>query len=316
MSETAALPEKKGGGEEGAPGWIMTFADLMSLLLAFFVLLLSFSELDLSKYKKIAGSMEKAFGVQRQVQFKDIPKGTSIIAREFTPGKPQPTLEKTVQQRSIPVDYQTLEFTNSKRVSEGQQAKGARDLNSDTQTASSERSPAVSVAEQSAANEQLAAQQQRQMEARFDEVFQALLGEVTAGLIDLDLEDGRLIIRIRERGSFAAGSARPEAKFLPVLERIAAILERLPGTVIISGHSDSTPVRGTRYRSNWELSAARAAAVADELLAVSAISPKRLLVEGRADTRPLKDETTAANRAANRRVEIAIDMYPRTGRPD
>ena len=69
-----------------------TFADLMALLMCFFVLLLSFSEMDVQKYKQVAGSMAAAFGVQNKVQAKDIPKGTSVIAQEFSPGKPQPTL--------------------------------------------------------------------------------------------------------------------------------------------------------------------------------------------------------------------------------
>lgn len=69
--------EKKDKPEEPAAGWIMTFADLMSLLMCFFVLLLSFSEMDVQKYKQIAGSMKIAFGVQRIVPAHEIPKGTS-----------------------------------------------------------------------------------------------------------------------------------------------------------------------------------------------------------------------------------------------
>ncbi|MGL4640985.1 MAG: flagellar motor protein MotB, partial [Shewanella sp.] len=72
----------------GAPLWLATFADLMSLLMCFFVLLLSFSEMDVLKFKQIAGSMKYAFGVQNKVEVKDIPKGTSVIALEFRPGRP------------------------------------------------------------------------------------------------------------------------------------------------------------------------------------------------------------------------------------
>ena len=75
----------------GLPLWMGTFADLMSLLMCFFVLLLSFSEMDVLKFKQIAGSMKFAFGVQNQLEVKDIPKGTSIIAQEFRPGRPEPT---------------------------------------------------------------------------------------------------------------------------------------------------------------------------------------------------------------------------------
>src|SRR5690606_38080710 len=73
------------------PPWLSTFADLMSLLMCFFVLLLSFSEMDAMKFKRLAGSMAQAFGVQNRLNVIDIPKGTSIIAQEFSPGRPEPT---------------------------------------------------------------------------------------------------------------------------------------------------------------------------------------------------------------------------------
>ena len=69
--------------EKGAAKWVVTFGDLMSLLLCFFVLLLSFSEMDRQKYKQVAGSMEKAFGVQRKERIMEIPKGMKIIAKDF-----------------------------------------------------------------------------------------------------------------------------------------------------------------------------------------------------------------------------------------
>ena len=86
--------------EEGQPEWLATFADLMSLLMCFFVLLLSFSEMDLQKYKQVAGSMKEAFGIQRVVKSDTIPRGTSVIKQEFSPGKPDPNVLKIVQQRT------------------------------------------------------------------------------------------------------------------------------------------------------------------------------------------------------------------------
>lgn len=91
---------------EGLPPWMGTFADLMSLLMCFFVLLLSFSEMDVLKFKQIAGSMKFAFGVQSKLEVKDIPKGTSVIAMEFSPGKPQPTPIETIQQVTTEVTRQ------------------------------------------------------------------------------------------------------------------------------------------------------------------------------------------------------------------
>ncbi len=69
--------------DAGAPRWVVTFGDLMSLLLCFFVLLLSFSNMDRQKYKQVAGSMEKAFGVQRKIKVMEIPKGMTMVAKDF-----------------------------------------------------------------------------------------------------------------------------------------------------------------------------------------------------------------------------------------
>lgn len=86
--------------DEGLPEWLATFADLMSLLMCFFVLLLSFSEMDILKYKQVAGSMSDAFGVQRDIEADEIPKGTSIIAQEYSPGKPEPTIMDVIKQQT------------------------------------------------------------------------------------------------------------------------------------------------------------------------------------------------------------------------
>jgi flagellar motor protein MotB len=95
--------------DPGLPAWLATFADLMSLLMCFFVLLLSFSEMDVLKFKQLAGSMREAFGVQNQIKVEDIPKGTSVIAQEFSPGRPEPTPLNEVRQMTINSDLNTLD---------------------------------------------------------------------------------------------------------------------------------------------------------------------------------------------------------------
>lgn len=298
MSETAECVCEETKCPAGVPAWVMTFADLMTLLMCFFVLLLSFSEMDQSKYKKIAGSMQFAFGVQNKIQTKDPPKGTSIIAKEFSPGKPEPTLIQTVQQHTIDLARPTLEFTDSvSRLRDDAETKGSALVTSAIKESAQEEDPSASVAELETHDEVLAA------------VVEELLQEVREGLIELDFDDGRVIIRIRERGSFASGGVEVAADFVPVLDRIGAILERLEGDIAVSGHTDDIPLRGGPYRSNWDLSALRAASVAHELLAASAISPQRLSVVGRADTNPLADNLTVTGRRRNRRVEISIDLH-------
>jgi chemotaxis protein MotB len=93
--EDGAPPED----EEDDQAWLATFADLMSLLMCFFVLLLSFSEMDVLKYRQIAGSLRMAFGVQKEIRLPEPPKGTSHIQTEYTPGKPIPSPIKVMQVR-------------------------------------------------------------------------------------------------------------------------------------------------------------------------------------------------------------------------
>jgi len=87
----------------------MTFADLMTLLMCFFVLLLAFSEMDAAKFKQLSGSMKDAFGVQAEIEVRTIPKGTSVIAQEFSPGKPDQTVLNQVRQFTIDSNRNTLD---------------------------------------------------------------------------------------------------------------------------------------------------------------------------------------------------------------
>ena len=94
---------------KGVPAWVMTFADLMTLLMCFFVLLLAFSEMDVAKFKQLSGSMKEAFGVQSEVEVRTIPKGTSVVAQEFSPGNPEPTSLNQIRQFTIDSNRNTLD---------------------------------------------------------------------------------------------------------------------------------------------------------------------------------------------------------------
>lgn len=106
MSEECECPNCPAG----APEWMATFADLMSLMMCFFVLLLSFSELDVQKYKQLVGSFKMAFGVQREIKADQDPMGTSIIMQEFSPAQPQPTVLNEVRQQTTDETKRVLEI--------------------------------------------------------------------------------------------------------------------------------------------------------------------------------------------------------------
>ena len=283
---------------EGLPAWMGTFADLMSLLMCFFVLLLSFSEMDVLKFKQIAGSMKFAFGIQNKIEVKDIPKGTSVIAMEFRPGRPDPTPIENIQQQTIDMTQETLEFQAGDEDSSGgrQKQRGEQRGGAAQQTAS----------EQAASAEQQASQQQTN--ELMKKVAQQLEKQILDGSIEMESLGQQIIIRIRENGSFSAGSAFLQPQFKPILQTIGGLLVDVPGEIEISGHSDSQQISNELYSSNWDLSSQRAVAVAEEIRKVSGFDESRMLVVGKADTAPLATNADGADRSRNRRVEISINQ--------
>lgn len=122
--------------------------------------------------------------------------------------------------------------------------------------------------------------------------------------IDISSSDRKVTIVVRDRILFASGSATLEPAAQDLLRRLVPSLASLPGTITVEGHSDDTAISTARFPSNWELSAARAAAVVRTLAAMG-IPPGRLGALGFADSRPVTEDP--ARRAENRRVEIVVD---------
>jgi chemotaxis protein MotB len=243
----------------------MTFADLMTLLLCFFVLMLSFSEMDVAKFKQLMGSLQDAFGVQTDIEANAIPKGTSVVAQEFSPGRPDPTAMETVRQFTTNSNQNTLDTGRDKTIIEWNK---------------------------------LAQEQAKQLE-------NALIKEIEEGNLSVRLEGSHVIVQILERGSFASGSADLEMECLPILDHLGGLLNLMKGAISVSGHTDNIPIRTSQYRSNWDLSSARAATVAHELLKTG-INPERLMISGHADTQPRAPNDNSRNRALNRRIEITV----------
>lgn len=262
----------------GAPMWMSTFADLAILLMCFFVLLLSFSEMDAAKFKELAGSLQQAFGVQRDVPAHELPKGTSVVTAEFSPGKPDnETLLKIMRQQTTDESKDNLDFTSGEGGFDKQQV----------------------------ADEIYQAAIKR-MKDEAKRITQALQGEIESGIVEVDWTEREIIIRIRERGSFASGDDKINASFASILKKIADALKRVEGNIIVSGHTDNVPINSSRFPSNWVLSSARAAAVVHYLESIEKINPDRLQIRAYADSRPLFSNYTEESRAKNRRVEISL----------
>ncbi len=273
----------------GLPPWMGTFADLMSLLMCFFVLLLSFAEMDAMKFKRLAGSMAQAFGVQTRLNVTDIPKGTSIIAQEFSPGRPEPTPINEIWQKTDDMSAMSLEVDCNDEYDIEQGDEGA-DAGVKLQV------------------KQKLEELVKETEQDAYDLAEALHAQIMGGEIEIETAGRKIIIRIREKGSFISGSAEMKPEYRDVMHEVQSVLVLKPGSILVQGHTDNIPIRTARFRSNWDLSSARAVSVTHELLKDDLIKPSRFEVSGKADTQPLVPNTSSANRIRNRRVEIVIQQ--------
>lgn len=304
----------------GLPAWLATFADLMSLLMCFFVLLLSFSEMDVQKYKQVAGSMKDAFGVQNEINVKDIPKGTSIIAQEFTPGRPDPTVENVVRQKTMDSNRNTLD-TRSKDAGESTQGQGRGEVDAGDkgrgkgegeggeQEADTKEELTEAEVKAEQAKKALVEQLKRlieQTEADAKRIAEALDEEIKAGKVEVNSAGRNITIRILEQGSFPSGSATINPAFVPVVDKVRFLLKDVNGKIAVEGHTDNVPIATAQFRSNWDLSTARALAVNHELQKGRVVDHSRFRVTGYGETKPVAKNDNSDNRSKNRRVELII----------
>ena len=259
----------------GAPAWIVTFADLMSLLLCFFVLLLSFSTMDVIKFKAIASSLQATLGAEA---------APLIVFDTVAPAIEQPEPE-------VP----------ALTPDQGEPAEQSVEPPPEPET-----EPAAATVDLATAAQELAAQEQAETEQLAQDLANALASEIVANRIELLAEGRTITLRIREHGSFPSGEAELQAPVRAVLQQVRERLAGTDGKIEVAGHTDNQPIETDRFRSNWELSSARAVSVAHELMLGNLIPPKRIRVSGYADTMPVASNDRDSGRAQNRRVEIIV----------
>lgn len=269
--------------EGNADGWMVTYSDLMSLLLCFFVLILSMAEVDIIRYKQLADSMAEAFGVQRDLELESIPKGTSVVSTEFRPGIPDETIIDAVEQVTKDQTRNSLRIGNPDAPDTDE-----KDIRDEVITY----------------DEMMQLIQETELDA---EMLRRLLRtEIDQGQIDVETTARTILIRIREKGSFDSGSALLNTSFVGVIDKIAGALTQIEGKIAVEGHTDNVPINTFAYPSNWDLSAARAVAVVRRMLDIAPLVPARVTASGFADTRPQAINNSAEGRERNRRVEIVV----------
>ncbi|MCL7750758.1 OmpA family protein [Guyparkeria hydrothermalis] len=248
-------------------GWLTTYADMVTLLLTFFVLMLSISVVDVERYKAVAETLRNSFGslpTERTAA-----PGESAV--ELAPGAADPdsTIEGPPPTQLIELDAPPTADTHQ------QSARALEDL------------------------------RRQQLDERAAELRSTMSDAIAAGDIEIETTDDTVIIRIKENASFPSGSADMQRAFEPVVDRIADDLVDSDDRIVVTGYTDDVPIRSGRFRSNWDLSAARAVSVLMSLRD-QGIDADRLSARGMGENNPIAPNDSDANRALNRRVEIAL----------
>ena len=350
-----------------APAWMATFADMATLLMAFFVLILSFVEMETpSIFKEVSGSMSNSFGVQREVPSVEPPMGQNIIAQNFRTSKVEPSLIVNVQEETtdlepeekelkvnsnsgdfdVNADEEILRKALANELSKGQveivvqndslvvvakEDSLRPDINSadsgerDTGEIPTEllelyakvaEAQSMVESEVFVASDSSELRNQRENNKRKDQQIEDQLKKVRAnlksqidqGLANVERVGDQILVQLSTQNSFRSGFAELRTDFLPTLSAVGQSITDLNSKVTVSGHTDSIPIAfSERFLSNWDLSAARAAAVADFFLNSNAVADSRIDVIGFADTKPVASNDTPEGRSQNRRIEILID---------
>ena len=387
----------------GAPAWMATFADLATLLMAFFVLILSFAEMNVPKFKQISGSLQNAFGVQRVVPVVEQPKGTTVLEMNFSPS-PSPSITEEMTQETTEIRENELKIPSDVRdkdgedkLLEGNQDKeglGGQDARSIAENENLSDAEKLAMAfEQIGAsvnvqaeivdgrvsvdlnaedaspqelmekfkrvgqaleiaglatgkadeeilfgglnqnlNEMISmvSEIQRKMDAaggaRDDEELSRMARaeeksreaeaelkanlriEIEQGLVTVERRDGKVFITIGSGGAFPSGSAVLTEQARAIITELANVTNDPASTVVVAGHTDNVPIAfGALYRDNWDLAAARAASVVQEIEALNSVPQRVMSATSYGETRPIADNSTVEGREQNRRIEVEIE---------
>ncbi len=369
---------------KGAPAWMATFADMATLLMAFFVLILSFAEFNVPKFKQISGSLKNAFGIQRIVPVVEQPKGTTVLSLDFSPS-PAPSVTKNLTQQTTDAEQKNLDLksdldegdsakSNSKEVLDAKElseeiktklssedvkvetvndkvlvsvntenktskevsklikdtvdaVEKARENTGATETdvligginqnikkmASNEiqnrilKDQVSNLEKQNANNKKDTQEKTQKAEFSEDQLKVALKQEIGQGLAEVQREKDRVIVTVGSAGAFSSGSAKLTKQARAIMAKIAKVSGKGAGQVNVSGHTDDVPlIFGGKYRDNWDLAAARASSVVQELAKAKTIPSDKLRAISFGQTMPIEQNDTEQGREKNRRIEIEI----------
>ena len=238
---------------EGHDRWLVSYADFITLLFAFFVVMFASSQADHSKAKQYSEAVKEA-----------LEHGQLSAAISVVLGRGKHEAVKSMAEDS-------LKFAQPQPPPPPPSPAHPADLVKSMAT-----------------------------------LQKALEAELKSGKVQVSLETRGLVISLREAGFFASGDDAIAPESIPSIAKIAAVIQGVPNPVRLVGYTDSVPIHTPRFRSNWELSAARSIAMLELLRQKFQIPPERMTVAGYAENAPSDSNDSVEGRAHNRRVELVL----------
>ncbi len=265
--------------------WAIPFADLLTLLLAFFVVMYSISSVNAGKYRVLSDSLTAAFrGAPDNPSPIDLSTTTSGVAEQ------------------MPIQAMNRIFNAGLPASAHMplpQARGTERAG-DTQPTSADPRDREAMMQAEALRAS-----QRQLDSVAADMSGVLAAQIRSNVVQVQRRGDAVEVRISADVLFGSGQAEPMPAAVPILQHLADSLRAFPNAVRVEGHTDNVPVRSGSFRSNWELSGARAGAVV-RLFSERGVDPLRLSVVGYGEYHPVQANDSPAGRNANRRVAIMI----------
>ncbi len=246
------MPRKKKAEHENHERWLISYADFITLLFAFFVVMFASSQADKGRAQEVSESVKKALEGQN----------VKLTLAQLLGGSRNDAGQGNAMMRGPGGIHKSPEEK--------------RDLKA------AELVPSLKL------------------------LSEDLRKEIEAGQIQINLQPRGLVISFNQATLFPSGEDVVSADAYHALERIAAAISKIPNPLRLEGHTDSVPINTARFRSNWELSAARSIAVMELLAGKFGVSRDRMSIAGYADTAPVAPNDSEDGRARNRRVDVVI----------
>ncbi len=265
--------------------WLISYADLMTTMFAFFVVLYAVSSVQDRKFQQMSSSLSSALGVPP-------PPITSYLAHDAN----KPVLLEYPQIASIFVAAEPIAVLMPTPLT-------LSPLPEDSATGTAAQTPKFS--DEDLRQHQKLEQEKTQIKSIANELEQRLAPLVNQGKVHISVSNWGISIEINASILFSAAEAKLSPDSLEILQPIAEVLKDQPQSIHVAGYTDNKVINNVYFPSNWELSAARASSVV-RLLIDAGIDTKRLAAVGYAENQPIATNATTEGRMRNRRVQLSI----------